>query len=180
MNTFDIWKALVDEEKKDAYEWFLKKMPDGKACILSLISKKFNFRPEFVLKWEDDKILEFANKPKIYRTILKEEYLWDLEFAWLLYTQKEMLVFFLENMHVPHKGGLITDGYDKTITVSTFEKALKKLWERYDHRYVSIYISFLLLETDGIWKNLPVVVDKFGRNNFTDACAVTQTETRGF
>ena len=81
---------------------------------------------------------------------------------------------------MPHKGGLIPDGYDRTITVSTFEKALKKLWERYDRRHVSIYISFLLLETDGIWKNLPVAVDKFGRNNFTDACAVTQKRQEGF
>ena len=80
-------------------------MPDGKACILSLISKKFNLRPEFVLKWEDDKILEFANKPKIYKTILKEEYLWDLEFAWLLYTQKEMLVFSLRTCMCLIKAG---------------------------------------------------------------------------
>jgi hypothetical protein len=106
----DLWKALSEEQKREAAEDFWEsKLDPGlvqeRPRILLLLAHVWHFRPQFVQR---------AKLPERTKWLLARIDSADLRAerqhlirAWLLTRHVEVISAFLDQMHVPHTRGMI-------------------------------------------------------------------------
>ncbi len=164
MPTYPIWAAL---DADSAHQIFLTAQATQKKLYKSAVdslAKHMGLRPNRVLE------LPKVERHAAWQRLLGYPQLEPLSFNflchWLIDTQTELLVAWLDALGIPHDGQGVVETFPPAPSPAALKKALDAVLAKFDPKTVSIYLR-TFNEIDGVgWPELDNLIETDPRLRF--------------
>lgn len=128
--------------------------------MLAAVAEAQRVRPVFLEKQprtqRHKSMVDMLSRPRM------EAVAADLMRAWLVKSEKPMLIQFLDIMSISHKDGVV-DEFPESVDDKKLDEAIETLLAKFPHSKVIVYLHALCATNDGGWANLQERLQKDSR-----------------
>ena len=147
-----IWRRMDRERRRQAAAAFYSSSESAgeQRRVAGLIAMKLNLRPQKAAKLPADKAAAYLSAIEA----LDEPLAALLIRTYLFAHQQPMLVLFLDELHIPHQSGVISDPGSAVPDADAVRAAADRIRTAFPAEDVQLYLSALLASDAVMWANL--------------------------
>ncbi len=157
MHAHEILKSLPDERAIEILDTFREIEPASFKAVLLTLAQNRRLRPVFIQRKPRTEQAAWILK---HLRLRSEDNLGEhLLQVWLIKTQEEMIVRFLDAAGIDHDGEGMVEELPETIDADKLKAATDMLFEKFDHVLVTLYLTVFQLQRDGGWPEIADILD---------------------
>jgi len=147
-----IWKRMDHERRREAAAAFFSSTETAgeRRRVAGLIAMKLNLRPQKAAKLHADKAAAYLSAIES----VDESLAALLVRVYLFAHQEPMLVMFLDELQIPHRGGVIADDNTAVPSADALRTAADRIRTTFPAEDVQLYLSALLASDAVTWAHL--------------------------
>jgi hypothetical protein len=158
MSAHEILKTLPDQRGLAILDSIRTIDPNAFKVVLLTLAERRRLRPVFVQKKPRSeqaawilKNLRLRSEDHVAEHVLQ---------LWLVKTQEEMIVRFLDVAEIDHDGEGMVDELPETLDTEKVKAAADLLFEKFDHPLVTLYLTVFQLQRPGGWPEIAAILEE--------------------
>lgn len=157
MHAHEILKTITDERGTEILNGIREIDPGAFKVVLLTLAEHRRLRPVFIQK--KPRADQAAWMLKNLRLRSEDTLATHLLQIWLVKTQEEMIVRFLDAAGIDHDGEGMVEELPETLEADKVKAATDMLFEKFDKDLVTLYLTVFQLQREGGWPEITEILD---------------------
>lgn len=157
MHAHEILKTIADDLGTEIINGIREIDPGAFKAVLLTLAERRRLRPVFIQRKPRPE--QAAWMLKHLRLRSEDNLAEHLLQVWLIKTQEEMIVRFLDAVEIDHDGEGMVEELPETLDADKVKAATDMLFEKFDNDLVTLYLTVFQLQRDGGWPEIADILD---------------------